>query len=121
MKKIAYRFLRVGTPPPMSDNWSPLMKLKIVLLRLMKEQNLSQAMLARLTGVPPQTINNWLNGQEPRNLTHLKKVSDHLHVSLDYLLFDVNFKDQTSWFYSSNDFDIEVKELIIKRRDVSMK
>lgn len=62
-------------------------KVKTILKNLLYEKDISAAKLARATGVPPQTINNWLSGQEPRNLTQLKKVADYFEITVDYLVY----------------------------------
>ena len=53
----------------------------------MHEHDLTAAQLARATKIAPQTINNWLSGQEPRGLGQLKAVSDYFDVSVDYLVY----------------------------------
>lgn len=62
-------------------------KLKSILKELIYEKDITAAQLARATKVPPQTLNNWLSGQMPRNLDQLKAVADYFQVSLDYLIF----------------------------------
>lgn len=50
------------------------------------------AQLSRATGIPPQNLNNWVSGQEPRGLDKLKKVADYFEISLDDLYFDISNK-----------------------------
>lgn len=40
------------------------------------------------TGIPRQTIDNWMNGIEPKNISQVKKIADKLGVSVDKLCFD---------------------------------
>lgn len=63
-------------------------KLKSVLKKLLQDKNISAAKLARETKVPPQTLNNWLSGQEPRNLNHVKTVADYFKTTVDYLVYE---------------------------------
>lgn len=62
-------------------------KLKSILKELIHEKDITAVHLARSTKVPPQTLNNWLSGQMPRNLDQLKAVADYFQVSLDYLIY----------------------------------
>ena len=64
------------------------MKLHTQLKNLLKRKDLTVAQLSRATSVSNKTIYGWLDGLPPRNITALKKVADHLDVSLDFLLFD---------------------------------
>lgn len=64
-------------------------KIKTILKQLLNEHDMTAAQLARATKVPPQTINNWLSGLEPRNLSHIKSVADYFKVSVDYLVYGV--------------------------------
>lgn len=69
-------------------------KLKITLKSLLQREALTAAQLSRKLKVPPQTINNWLSGQAPRNLEQIKKVCDFFKVSSDYLLFGLTEEKQ---------------------------
>ena len=62
-------------------------KIKTILKKLLYEHDLAAAQLARATKIAPQTINNWLSGQEPRSLGQLKAVADYFDVSVDYLVY----------------------------------
>ena len=63
------------------------MNLRKILKRLMTERDLKASQLSRATGVPSQTIHNWMSGQSPKNIIQVKTVARHFSVSLDYLLF----------------------------------
>lgn len=62
-------------------------KIKTILKKLLHENDFTAAQLARATKIPPQTINNWLSGQEPRNLSQIKAVADYFEISVDYLVY----------------------------------
>ena len=63
------------------------MKLNKVLDNLMHTRRLKLSTLAKATGVPAQTISNWLSGQNPQNLDQVKKVANYFGVSVDHLCF----------------------------------
>ncbi len=62
-------------------------RIKIILKKLLNEHDLTSAQLARATKLAPQTLNNWLSGQHPRNLSQVKTVADYFRVSVDYLVY----------------------------------
>lgn len=53
----------------------------------MKEQNLSLAQLANLSGVPKPTLHGWTTGRRAMNPDQLKMVAAALKVSVYRLLF----------------------------------
>lgn len=57
------------------------------LKRLLKEKDLTVAQLARATKVPAQTLNNWLAGLEPRNMSQVKIIAQFFKISLDELAY----------------------------------
>ena len=54
---------------------------------LLKDHDITAAQLSRATGVPAQTINNWLAGLEPRSISQVKIVACHFKMSLDELAY----------------------------------
>ena len=57
-------------------------------LRLLLEQRQKSVQwLSKTTGIPEKTLYHWLNGQRPRDITQVKKVSRTLHVSMEDLIF----------------------------------
>jgi transcriptional regulator with XRE-family HTH domain len=67
------------------------MEFKEILKQLVSERGISVKFLAKETKVPVQTLHNWINGTEPRNLMYLKRLSEFFEVTMDYLCFgDVN-------------------------------
>ncbi len=57
------------------------------LKRILKDNDLTVAQLSRATKVPAQTINNWLTGLEPRNMTQVKVVAQFFKISLDEIAY----------------------------------
>ncbi len=80
----------------------------------MERRGLKPAQIARANRIPLTTLCNWMQGQTPRNLDHVKTVADFFEVSVDYLLFGVEPK----WNGGANQTPIEVRaglfELILK-------
>lgn len=62
-------------------------KIRTILKKLLHEHDLTAAQLARACSIAPQTINNWLSGQEPRSLKQIKAVADYFSVSVDFLVY----------------------------------
>jgi len=63
------------------------MVLKQQLKLLLRKNDLNASQLARKSGLPRQTINDWLGGSPPRDVRQVKKVADALAVSVDHLCF----------------------------------
>ncbi len=63
------------------------MNLKKQLKAYLKAKNLSASELSRITGIPKQSISDWLAGSNPRDIRLVKKVADVFSVSLDHLFF----------------------------------
>lgn len=54
--------------------------------KIRKDRNISRTALAKLSGVPMRTIQNWEDGSRvARDVHQLKKVSDVLNVSIEEL------------------------------------
>jgi len=54
---------------------------------LIKRQGLTITKLAGLTGLPKQTIHNWLCGAIPKNLSQIKKLANLFNLLVDELCF----------------------------------
>jgi transcriptional regulator with XRE-family HTH domain len=63
------------------------MNLKKQLKAYLQATNMSASELSRITGVPKQSISDWLAGSNPRDVRLVKKVADVFSVSLDHLFF----------------------------------
>ncbi len=71
-------------------NISPIdrfVNLRRQLLLYLERLDLTASQLSRKSGVPKQTISNWLAGQSPKDLTQVKKVATTLGTSVDHLCF----------------------------------
>lgn len=56
------------------------------LKKLLKEKGLKQAKLSVLTGIPKNTISNWLSQNRVIQIHNLSLLADFFGVSTDYLL-----------------------------------
>ena len=93
--------------------------LKGNLKQLAKDFDISMAQLSRETDVPPQTLNNWLAGAEPRSLTQVKKVADFFNITVDEFCFSNNKKSNNSRTDLINNYKDEINagvfEVVLRR------
>lgn len=68
------------------------MKLKQNLKRLLADNDMSAAQLARKTGVAKTTLSEWLSGGNPRDLNKVKLVADVFDLTIDELCFGTSEK-----------------------------
>ena len=57
-----------------------------IILKLMKENNVTQYKLAKETGIAQSTLSYWINGQKIPKVDKLAKVAQFFNVSIDTLL-----------------------------------
>jgi transcriptional regulator with XRE-family HTH domain len=63
------------------------MNLKKQIKLYLDEKSITASELARNSGVPKQSISDWLAGSNPRDIRQVKKVADVFNVSVDHLVF----------------------------------
>jgi PAS domain S-box-containing protein len=68
------------------------MTLKRQLKYYLKLYGMSAAELSRRSGVPQQTISDWLAGVAPRSIPHVKNISEVFEISIDELCFGTTFE-----------------------------
>lgn len=66
---------------------TPQLKLKKQLEHLLKAHDITASELARRSGVPKQSISDWLAGVSPSSVERLKRVASVFGVSVDALCF----------------------------------
>lgn len=64
-----------------------LINLSFQLKKMIDLTGLTVSELSRQSGVPKQTITDWLAGTEPRRISQVKKVANLLGVTVDELVF----------------------------------
>lgn len=93
-----------------------MMELSVILKRLIKAKSISVSSIAKKTGVPAQTIHNWLAGVEPKNLYQVKKIADFFDVSLDYLCFGTEInKDIVPIEAYRDEINAGIFEVVLRR------
>ncbi|MDX1470020.1 MAG: helix-turn-helix transcriptional regulator [Flavobacteriaceae bacterium] len=97
------------------DNVNMDLKIGKVLKRLLREQGLTTKELARRTGTPYATLNEWKNDRSPKNIRQVKKVAEELNVTLHYLLFGENDDQEPIQKILKEDLFSGVFEISIKR------
>lgn len=90
-------------------------KIKEQLKHILQVRNIKVAMLARETKVPAQTIHNWLQNKPPKNIDQLKKVSDYLGVTLDWLLYGVETELKNPLEAHQEEIVAGVWEVVLRR------
>ncbi len=68
------------------------LQLRDILRAKLKDQGLGVPTLAKKTGISRNTIENWIDGQKPQNLEHVKKVAEHFGMTVDELCFGPTLK-----------------------------
>ena len=81
---------------------------------ILRQKGITVLALSKATEVPVKTLYSWLQSQSPRNLNHLKKVAEHLNVSLDYLLFNEE-KTQTPFEDLKDEINAGTYEVILRK------
>lgn len=82
----------------------------------MDQKGISAAQLSRKTGIPKQTLSDWLAGAQPRKIELLKKVADEFGVTITELCFgaagtnEPHSKSLDRWYekMSQGDFFTEI-------------
>lgn len=63
------------------------MKLNSNLRKMLNRKDMTVAQLARATHISKNTIQDWMSGTSPRDLSKLKEVARFLETTIDALLF----------------------------------
>ena len=102
-KKNENGVLKVEAGEDYSEMELPELKLGDVLKSEMKKKNLTISQLSKQCGISRTTIHNWIQGIGPsaNNIPSLMKLCLYFEMSLEYLLFSLEFstsfaKDKTS-------------------------
>ena len=62
----------------------------------LQQRKVTIAELARKTGIPKQTISDWLSGTRPRNMDDVRRVADALDIGIAQLFFGIPAKEMSS-------------------------
>ena len=91
------------------------MELSKILKELCDERGISISTLSKRTGVPQQTLHNWISGVEPKSFVQVKKVADFFEVSLDYLCFGKDIKKPDDITSYKNEINVGIFEVVLRR------
>lgn len=91
------------------------LKIGSILKKLLKQQGLSLKDLSKVSGVPTSTLGEWANDRNPRSAIQVKKVSEALGVSMHYLYFGEEDRDEPINKILKEDFFQGTFEISIKR------
>jgi transcriptional regulator with XRE-family HTH domain len=94
-------------------------KIGIILRKLLDEQRLTLKAVSKGAGVPATTIAEWSNNRSPKNLLHAQRVAAFLGVSLHFLLFGEEDREEPLMKLLKEDvfsgtFEINVKRVRVK-------
>jgi len=89
------------------------MKLYKILKYLLVDYDINLSQLSRATGVPRQTLDNWISGQEPRSLSQVKVIADYFSLSIDQLCFEQCARDTMIEY--QDEINAGVFEIVLRR------
>lgn len=64
-----------------------MMNLKKNLKYLMSKHRLSLVDISAKTGIPKQTLHNWISGVDPKNISQVRRLGTHFKLTVDELCF----------------------------------
>lgn len=63
------------------------MTFKYQLRLYLQKRDITASQLAKLAGVPKQSLSDWMSGSNPRDVRMVKSVADVFGVTVDHLMF----------------------------------
>lgn len=87
------------------------MKLKVILRSQMDSHGITLSALSKETGVPKQTIHNWLCGTEPKSLDQVRSVAQRFNLSIEELCYGENEKKQKQNLKQPNPIEVHEDEI----------
>jgi transcriptional regulator with XRE-family HTH domain len=90
------------------------MKLASILKSLTNERDITVSQLSKHTGIPVQTLHNWMSGMEPRSLSQVKKVADYFKVSVDFICFGTS-KESGKFHDFEHEINAGIFEVILRK------
>lgn len=87
------------------------------LKELLKHRRMTLKEVSKATSVPASTLSEWLNNRSPKNPDQVRKVAQYLGVSLHYLLFGEEDREEPISKLIKEDlfngtFEINIKRVI---------
>ena len=92
------------------------MKLKFILAELIKSRGTNLSQVSRETGVPKQTLHNWICGAEPKKLGSVLKIARYFGLSIESLCYgEDKITDNDLTRALSKEIDEEKFEAVFKK------
>lgn len=85
----------------------------------MKQASIGAPTLSKRTGVPRQTIANWIAGQSPQNLEDVRTVAKYFSMTIDELCFGRSLSTEpkrTKLEEYSDEINAGIFEVVLRRR-----
>ena len=84
--------------------------------RLLDENGLKNADVARATGISNMTLSDWKRGKSVPKSDKMRKIAEYLNVSVDYLMTgtEKGYSEEDALFDAHISEDVELKEAIKK-------
>lgn len=92
-----------------------MMILSKQLKEILAKRGLTISQIARISGVPKQTISDWVIGRKPRSLANLKKVADALDTTIDELCFGKVKTKAPAFEEFKDEINAGVFEVVLRR------
>ncbi len=86
-----------------------------VLKSIIDERRLTLKEISKATGVPSSTLGEWLANRTPKNPVQVLKVADFLGITLHYLLFGQEDREEPIAKIVREDFFQGTFEITVKR------
>lgn len=94
---------------------SMTLKIGQTLSELLKKKKLSIREVAKGCQVPASTLGEWLNNRTPKNPVQVQQVASYLGVTLHFLLFGIEDREEPIQKILKEDFFSGTFEISIKR------
>lgn len=96
-----------------------MIKIASTLKQLLKERGISLRELSKRSGVPVSTLSEWSSNREPKSPIQTRKVAEALGVSMHFLLFGEDDRQEPLQKLLKEDlfqgtFEISIKRVRIK-------
>ena len=92
-----------------------VIKVGPILKELLAEKNISLRDLSKASGVAYSTLQEWSGNRSPKNPIQVIKVAAHLGVSMHFLLFGIEDKEEPIQKILKEDFFSGTFEITVQR------
>ena len=96
------------------------MRFAVMLKKLRKAMNVTQADLAKYSGVSPQTVSRWESGESFPDTSLIPFIAVYFHVSTDYLLGVADGPSTCVLLRTTEEYEV-VSPMVAKRMEDDMR